>query len=70
MFNFFKSVLNTISVLVTFLVSLVEGLISFLVTLAKGSAYLGTTIALLPAPIVGAALTIVGAAVVFKILNR
>ena len=35
MFNFFKSVLNTISVLVTFLVSLVEGLISFLVTLAK-----------------------------------
>lgn len=70
MFHFFKSLLNTISVLITFLVTMVEGLISFVVTLAKGSVYLGATVALLPSPIVGAALTILSVAVIYMILNR
>lgn len=70
MFNFFQSLLNTISVLITFLVSMVQGLINFVATLVKGSAYLIATVALLPSPIIGAALTIIAAAVIFMILNR
>lgn len=70
MFNFFQSILDTITILINFAVNFVQGLIGFVTSLILGSTYLVETVAFLPAPIVGVALTIIAISVIYMILNR
>lgn len=70
MFNFFQSILDTISLVINYAVNFVAGLMDFIESLVAGSAYLVEVIAFLPVQILGIASVIVAAAVFFAVLNR
>lgn len=70
MFNFFQSILDFLDLVIKFVVNFITGMIGFVTNLVLGSVYLIETVAFLPSPLVGTALTIIAIAVIFSILNR
>lgn len=70
MFNFFSSILDTIQIVITWAVNLVQGVMYTVEAMVKGIAYLTATVVMIPAPIVGVAVTIIAVASMYNLLNK